>query len=113
MFFKATYLSAARRRRKAMIDWFLSSINEFSVAFLVVSSLVFVLVRKIKKKKIAFEHMLSPALAAATLPTGIALIVCAFSPNHANKLESLGINLAVAGLALLFLAFHEITKGLK
>jgi uncharacterized membrane protein len=96
-----------------MIDWFLSSINELSVAFLVIASLMFTIVRKIKKKKIAFEQMLAPALAAGTLPTGIALIVCAFSPNYANKLESLGMHLAVAGLALLFLAFHEMAKGLK
>jgi hypothetical protein len=96
-----------------MISWFLSAINELSVACLVIASFIFVVVRKIDNKKISLEQMLAPALAAGTLPTGVALIVCAFIPNYANKLESLGINLAVAGLALIFLAFHEMAKGLR
>jgi CHASE2 domain-containing sensor protein len=82
-------------------------INTLSlVSVIVVFALLFR--RKIAGKRRAnLETLLTAALAAGTAPIGLALLVSAFWPDLLPALEDLHLHLAVAGLALIYLAWEE------
>lgn len=96
-----------------MIDLFFNHINEISVSFLLLISVFHVGRSVLKKEPMSLDKLLTPAMAAATIPTGMALIICAFSPSNVSKLESINVHLAIAGIALIFLAVHTIKQGIK
>ncbi len=54
------------------------------------------------------ESMIQKTLTASTIPTGFFLCICAFNPSLLEHVKDLGIYLAAAGLALLFVSFREI-----
>lgn len=57
------------------------------------------------------ESLLTGSLAAATIPTGFALILCAMNPTFVSRLEGININLSVAGVVLVFMAVKTVQDG--
>jgi hypothetical protein len=96
-----------------MINLFFDHVNEISVSFLLIISVFHIIRSFLKDETMTLDKLLTPAMAAATIPTGIALIICAFSPSNVSKLESINVHLAIAGIALIFLAIHTIKQGIK
>lgn len=96
-----------------MTNLFFDHINEISVALLLLTSGLHIILSLVNNKAITLDKLLTPAMAAATIPTGMALIICAFSPSNVTKLESINVHLAIAGIALIFLAAHTIKQGIK
>jgi hypothetical protein len=96
-----------------MINIFFDHVNEISVSFLLIISVFHIIRSFLKDETMTLDKLLTPAMAAATIPTGIALIICAFSPSNVSKLESINVHLAIAGIALIFLAIHTIKQGIK
>jgi len=96
-----------------MIDFFFENINEISVSFLLLIAIIHAAKSLLKGEPLALDNLLAPAMSAATLPTGFALIICAFSPTNVSRLESINVHLAIAGIALIFLAVHTINEGMK
>jgi|GEM_PF-3683776 len=96
-----------------MIDLFFDKINEISVSFLLLIAIIYAIKRLLNSEPLALDGLLTPAMSAATIPTGFALIICAFSPSNVSKLESINVHLAIAGVALIFLAIHTIREGMK
>lgn len=96
-----------------MIDLFFNYINEVSVSFLLLVSVFHAVRSMFNKEPMSLDKLLTPAMAAATIPTGMALIICAFSPSNVSKLESINVHLAIAGIALIFLTVHTIKQGVK
>lgn len=92
-----------------MIDLFFISINQLSVAFFVLCFIAL----WYKRSDSALEYLLNPPLTAATIPTGIALVLCAINPDYVSRLEGININLSVAGIVLVFMAARTITSGWK
>jgi|SRR5690554_7279304 len=96
-----------------MFDLFFQWINGISVAFMLGFSLIVLVIRLFRKQEVGLHQLLSPALSAATIPTGLALIVCAFEPHYVSRLESFNIHLSIAGIALLYVAVATIMTGLS
>jgi len=67
--------------------------------------------RKRKKKNILADLMVI-GFGGASVPTGLALIYCAFDPSKLSKLSDVGIYIAFSGLALLYIAFITIKSKL-
>lgn len=67
--------------------------------------------RKTKKKNILADLIII-GLSGSLVPTGLALIYCAFDPSNLVKLSDAGIYIAFSGLALLYIAFTTIKSKL-
>ena len=89
---------------------YLTNITLFTAifAFIIVSCIDIT-----KKNEIVLELLLLKVLAASTIPTGIALLCCAFKPALLQKLVGFELHIAVAGMALLFISIKTLitTKG--
>jgi hypothetical protein len=56
------------------------------------------------------ESVVLKLLAASTIPTGILLLACAFDTSLLRHVSDVGIYVAAAGVALLFVGVKEILK---
>lgn len=92
-----------------MIESFFLYFNQVSVSCLVITFFV-IWVHKKRIGNVDLETVIGTSLAAATFPTSIALVICAFDKNHVTKLQDLSLNLAIAGVVLLFVAWRTIEK---
>ncbi|CAN2041514.1 hypothetical protein GMMP15_500010 [Candidatus Magnetomoraceae bacterium gMMP-15] len=63
-----------------------------------------------QKKKVNLEELFSISICATSIPTGVALVYCAFDSNMLSKLTGVNIHIALAGLALLYIAIKTIKK---
>ncbi len=68
-------------------------------------------VRRAHKQPSDLKDMLGKALAASTIPTGVLLLVCAFTPSLLQNLNELNyFYIAVGGLVMLFLAWEILFR---
>lgn len=95
-----------------MIDLFFLKINAISVVCILVTTIFVSLIRLSKGLSVGLDDVMSPALASATVPTGISLIICAFNPSYIPKLEQMNMYLSVAGVVVIFLAFSAVKNSL-
>ena len=86
----------------------LSWLNELSVAFTLIFAIIALIQKPSSGKTKDLEFIISRALAGGAFPTGIALIGCAFKPIMISKLEGASINVAIAGIALLYISYKAI-----
>ena len=94
-----------------MIQSYFYYLNQISVIFLLGAFLV-LWVRNyyFSEYEIDLESLIGSALASATVPTGAALIICAFDSSLVPLLKDLHLHLSVAGASLLFVAIRAIRK---
>ena len=59
------------------------------------------------------ESIVASAMASATLPTSLALMICAFDPSKIPLLSDLHVFLALAGAILAFVSVRSIGKAWK
>ena len=86
----------------------LRHVDEISVGLGVFAFVVFIVRGKLRKREMRLEYLLLQVFAASTIPTGIALLFCAFEPALIAQLGGLNIHIAAAGLALLYLSFKSM-----
>ena len=94
-----------------MIDFFFTYVNQLSVFFFVACFLVSWSKHSGGANSLRLESLLTGALAAATIPTGLALIFCAVNPAFVSRLEGINVNLSVAGVVLVFMAVRAVQSG--
>lgn len=94
-----------------MIDFLFTYNNQMSVVFFIITfiALWFKLANGSNLPRL--EQLLNGALAAATIPTGLALIFCALDPSYVLRLEGINVNLSVAGVVLVFMAVRTVQFG--
>lgn len=91
-----------------MIGKYFEVINQLSVglasfAFMCLWARQVILIKESKMEKLEFGSLASGSLSVATLPTGIALILCAFDTSLLPKLSDLHLHIWIAGAAIFFL----------
>ncbi len=96
-----------------MLELFFNYLNEISVSLMLLVILVYIYRCWLDDRSVSLEEMLVPAMSAASVPAGVALIICAFSPSYVSKLQSINIYLAMAGIALLYFAVQSIRSAVK
>lgn len=94
-----------------MIDFFFTYNNQLSVAFFICCFIAFWIKHSKVSDKPRLEFLLNGALAAATIPTGLALIFCAINPTYVSRLEGINVNLSVAGVVLVFMAVRSVQNS--
>jgi hypothetical protein len=57
------------------------------------------------------EAVLGSLLAASSIPPGLLLLGCGFNSDLIKHLNDLGLYLAAAGVALLYISIKELAKG--
>jgi hypothetical protein len=65
-----------------------------------------------KKRKNQLGDLMVVGFGGSTLPTGIVLVWCGFSPSGMSKLVDVGVYVSIAGLALLFVAISQLREKL-
>jgi hypothetical protein len=93
-----------------MIKIFFSYINQVSVVFLLLTFIIIWIRKLFSKAHYDLETLLSSAFTAATIPTGIALVLCAFDKTLVTHLQDINVHLSVAGAVLLFIALRTVSK---
>lgn len=79
------------------------SVGLASVAFICLWARQLILVRNGKINELNFSSLASGSLSVATVPTGIALVLCAFDTSLLPRLSDLHLHIWVAGAAIFFL----------
>lgn len=85
----------------------LPSLPQLTVGFALLGGIV-ALIRH--RKNISLEAILVNLLAASSIPSGLFLLWCAFDSTQINRLNDLGLYLAAAGVALLYVAAKELVR---
>lgn len=91
------------------LNMYFDYINQIAVLFLLIAAIAVGIMRK----EWSLDVILTPALTSAAIPTGIALIICAFSPSYLVRLADLHVHIAVAGVVLLVLAVVSLHRSFK
>lgn len=94
-----------------MIDSFFTYVNQLSALFFLACFVVSWFKHSGEPNSLRLESLLTGSLAAATIPTGLALILCAVNPAFVSRLEGINVNLSVAGVVLVFMAIRAIQSG--
>jgi hypothetical protein len=87
---------------------FLASLNVITVGFAIIFATIAIFQKRSNGKKKDLEFYVNRSFAGSALPTGIALLCCAFKPDLLNKLDGASLNVAVAGITLLFISIKSI-----
>lgn len=85
-------------------------INEAAVAFAIATFLIVSVksYRSNKKQHFKLEYLLAKGISASAIPTGLALLVCAFKPDLLQNMSGFNIHIATAGCALLYISIKGI-----
>jgi len=83
---------------------FLKNLNNLTVATALVFTIVALCLKPANGQEKNLEFILTRALAGSAIPTGLALLFCAFEPSLLPRLEGANLNVAVAGITLLFIS---------
>ncbi|EKZ9011135.1 hypothetical protein J4H65_05740 [Vibrio alginolyticus] len=81
-----------------------------------IAAAVFALIEVCRYLLVCFKNKVNPrletavsnALAASSIPMGIALTIAGFDPTIVNQLEGLNIYFTLAGVSLLFVTFRAL-----
>ena len=91
-----------------IIAGFFSSLNSITIIAGMLSGLMAFFITPAEGQKRSLEFVVNQVLAGAAVPTGVALLICAFKPELLSKLEGANINVAVAGIVLMFISVRSI-----
>ncbi len=87
---------------------FIENLPQISVIFGLLFFIIILIRLLVKREEVKLEKLLTGAFSGSTIPTGLALLLCAFDPSLIQHLEGLHIYIAVAGLALIFVAIKSL-----
>lgn len=71
----------------------------------------YVLRSYLRKRPVNLVRVLMVMLSASLIPTGVWLLLCAFDPTLLSEVSGLNLYLAVAGVALIFIAIRGIISN--
>ena len=91
------------------MDWPLS-FQQTTVACAVVGAVIAIFQQWRTLDKLRLEAVVSKLLAGSTVPTGLFLLACAFNPALVSRLSEVGLYLAAAAIALLYVSIAELAK---
>lgn len=63
------------------------------------------------RTSLTLEAVLASLLAASSVPSAVVLLWCAFDSSQINQLNDLGLYLAAAGVALLYVSVKELVRS--
>ena len=90
----------------------LQFINEAAVSCAIISFVAISISNFVHGKRPKLEELLASGLAASAIPTGLALLLCAFKPNLLQQMSGFNIHIATAGCALIFISIKGIATVL-
>jgi hypothetical protein len=85
----------------------LPSLPQLTVGFALLGGIVAVVRHR---KSLTLEVVLGNLLAASSIPSALFLLWCAFDASQLVRLNDLGLYLAAAGVALLYVATKELVR---
>ena len=88
-------------------------VKHSSIILGIVFFLIPIFISRKQNKKYSLTDLIVIGLTGSLVPTGLALIYCAFKPLEFSKLTDGGIYIAISGLALLYIAYSTIKAKLK
>jgi hypothetical protein len=86
------------------------SFQQLTVGCAVLGAII-ALIQHRKGDGLRLETVVAKLLAASSVPTGFFLLACAFNTSLVSRLADLGLYLAAAGIALLYVSIKEFIKG--
>jgi hypothetical protein len=90
------------------LSWLLDNLSEITVAFAIISAIASFFIQPVNGGKRDLEFTVNKAFSGAALPTGLALLGCAFKPELLSGLDGASLNVAVAGITLLFISVKSV-----
>lgn len=84
------------------------SINAMSVTLVLISVIFLLVVHKFKGKHTSIEDFFISGFAAASFPTGITLIYCAYDPSKISMLSDVTMQIALVGAGVIFISYKTI-----
>jgi len=87
-----------------------ANLNEISAALGVAAFLGFWIVAAVRRTSVNLEVLLGKTFAAGALRTAFLLLACAFDRSLTEVLVNFNIQIAAAGLSLLFISTRVLTK---
>jgi len=89
----------------------LPSLAQVTVGFALLGGVIALLRHRGNPTKLTLETVLGSLLAASSIPSGLFLLGCAFDSSLIKHLSDLGLYLAAAGVALLYVSIKELIQG--
>jgi hypothetical protein len=86
------------------------SVQETTVACALIGASVAFIQQRNQPNDQHLEKVMAKLLAASSIPTGLLILASAFHTEWLSKLSDLGIYLAAAGVALLYVSVKELIK---
>ncbi len=91
-----------------LITDFLAALNQITVGFAIIFACIAIFLPPPTGKKKDLEYYVNCSFSGSALPTGVALLCCAFKPELLTKLDGASLNVAVAGITLLYVSSKSI-----
>ena len=91
-----------------LLSDFLKHLGEITVGFALGFAFISLFLNPGNGKKRDLEFVVNKAFSGSALPTGIALLGCAFRPELLSSLDGASLNVAVAGITLLFISIKAV-----
>lgn len=92
----------------SLLTDFITYLNQWTVACAIIFAVIALFLTPPNNKPLDLEFVVGRALSGSALPTGIALLGCAFKPELLPQLDDASLNIAVAGITLLFISIKSI-----
>ena len=87
---------------------FLSHLGQITIGCALISAAISFLIKPQANRKRDLEFVITRSIAGSAIPTGLALILCSFKPGQLSHLEGANLNIAVAGIMLLYISIKAI-----
>lgn len=89
----------------------LQYLNEISVLFALCTFFYISVKNYHNKVKATLEEVLAKGISASAIPTGLALLICAFDPSLLQGMSGFNIHIATAGFALIYISVKAASPG--
>ena len=103
-----SYYFGRKKGGDSAMSW--PSFQQITVGFAILGALFALMQQRKQPGGHQLEKVVVKLLAASSIPTGVLLLGCAFNASWIAKLNDLGIYLAAAAVALLFVSLKELIK---
>jgi len=91
--------------------WFAgNALQQLAVGFGIAGAAYSVIHQKRGATSISLERVIVSLVSASSIPAGLLLLACAFDNDLISSLHDVGLYLAAAGIALLFVSIKELFK---
>ncbi|WP_123947495.1 hypothetical protein [Flavobacterium reichenbachii] len=91
-----------------LITNLLTYLNALTVGCFIIFAIISLFLQVPAGRSRDLEYIINKGLAGSALPTGLALLGCAFKPELLTLLDGVSLNVAVAGITLLFISYKAV-----